>query len=145
MNIKFKKHVVITAGLTLLFLWKAQQGIFYYDEWEQTFRKQRIFSGWEPFLAQANLVCLLITGVWLLLGVLRKRVNVYGIGLATALLALYTVYSQLVWTGAFGLNSCTCIGWFKNMSWPAIFTMNLLLLFVAILCLLVRLKERRSS
>lgn len=129
--------------LMLLFLWKATMGIIYYDELEQSFRKQHIFKSWEPWLAKYSIVMHILAGLLLLAGVFVKKMIVYGLSATTAILSVYTIYAQLALFNAFGFTICTCIGWFEGMSWKGILSVNLLLLVVSVFSLLLTIKARR--
>lgn len=133
----------IIIFLMLLFLWKAITGVIYYDELEQSFRKQHIFKGWEPRLAKSSIVMHILAGLLLLAGVFVKKMIVYGLSVTTAILSVYTIYAQLAVFNAFGFSICTCIGWFDGMSWKSILSINALLLFVSVFSLLLTLKVRR--
>lgn len=140
-----RQERLLQAGLTVLaglFLWKGTSGWWFYPEVELSFRRQRVFGDWAPHLAKANIGLLVLSGVLLTLGVPFRKFRLYGLALSVAILAGYTIYTQVVLLDTFG-SICACIGWFAGMSWTGIFIMNAILLVLVLTLFFITLKERR--
>lgn len=134
--------IAAIALLSTLLLCKGIEGLRDFASVEASFQRQRIFGNWAPVLAKINTVLQLTAGALLLAGVFHRKIRGYGLGLTTAILAGYTIYTQLVLLNTFG-SICACIGWFAGMTWTGIFTMNTLLLVLVLTVLFITLKERR--
>nr|WP_257957536.1 MauE/DoxX family redox-associated membrane protein [Parapedobacter tibetensis] len=106
-------------------------------------RDQVFRDRWVPILTIVNIASHFAIGVLLTLGFFRKTFLIYGLGLAVLVLAVYTGYSELALFNLLGRSPCSCIGWLENQGWLGVFITNAVLLFIALMALIIILKERR--
>lgn len=121
------------ALLLILFLFSAMTGVLDYKITEQKMKEQVFPHAIAVHLTWINIGLQAASAAGLAYMFVTDRPMAYGLLLPIILLGIYTLYSLLAVTKAFGYTPCTCINPFGNTTWLGGTFINMAFLVISII------------